>query len=111
MEFLLDQWYTIQSAVISEGESHKCTRVYRNGIITLHNAGQENAGALVVWSSHEQDGNEENQFTLEIAPGASIEFEFPKGKNGQVFLDSICLDLICGDTLEISYLIPSAILN
>lgn len=111
METLLEDRTSVESAVVSEGDTYKCKRVFQDGIISLQNTGVENAGAIITWNSQAEIEREDSQFTLEIAPGTTIEFQIPKGENGKLFLDSVCVDLICGGPVEISFLVPNALLN
>lgn len=111
MEFLFEERTSVESAVVSGGDTFKCKRVFQDGIISLQNTGRENAGAIIAWKGHAEEEQEGNQFTLEIAPGTTIEFEIPRGDNGTLFLDCVCVDLICGGPVEISFLVPNALLN
>ncbi len=111
MESVLVPFTIIESVTINEGETSKCQRVFKDGVISIKNSGEENAGTLVRWKNELNPDQPENEFTLEIAPGTTIDFEIPRGVDGAHFLDRVCVELVCGGPIEISSLVPSSALN
>ncbi len=100
-----------ESAVLNAGHSLKWRRVFKDGFLVLKNKGPAQCKVTVLWLNDLYAYEGESQFILEIAPGSTVEFEPPQNQCADQFLDTIVLDLISGDCLEVSCMIPLELLN
>lgn len=111
MKTLRKELVQTNEKLLRNGESIGYRRVYRDGVIVLHNLGEREAKLLALWMTDIHTYKGESQFTISIEPGQMLEFDAPRDGRVDQFLDTLVLDHVAGSDVMVTSAVPTEYLN